>query len=1352
LTQTVLTVAGFALGNLVVPGIGGQIGAALGAYIGGSLEAKKQRYQGPRLSDAQVTTAAYGDVIPWIAGCPRIAGQIWWASERREIATSTSQGKGGGPTTTNFTYEQDVLFGLCDVVGVYVSRIWANGRMIWSALSDASTGTIEASIAQPMWSRLTVYDGSSDQLPDPTYEAAVGTANATAYRGRMSIFLEAIQLGNSGQMPNFTFEVCKVGVLIDFNSAKFWAPLTVNTTDVIAPSAGSATLSGGYTPTFSSTNGVSTVYDGSTWTSFAWSATTKMRPSTYPGEKFSVQVEMTVSLQTALNGNAVHIMRVNDTTTQVGFDLYRNAGSLQIYSLVVNTLQGGQLDFTSLGVAPAHGVYKIEFVDSVATPGEVDINWYIDDVLLRTKTYTWARISPTNASIGLGNAGATLMSATFKDFKMWVGDLAATTLVTPGTETVRAVTEALCARAGMAASTYDASALDAITTPVRAMTVAQVGETRGSIEALQNAYFFDCAATDKLYFRPRAAASVATIPYGSLAAGLDNAAPEALPIVQASELELPGQVAVTYINVSNDLQMATELSDRLLGGQVAQHEIHIPLGLLPSEAKIIADGALVSGAAGLTTGSFSVGMAYARLEPADPVTVTDSTGRTYRVRLGRKTDASGVIAFEFLRDDLTSLISAGTTDGTYEESTTVAGVADTAYLALDIPLLRDEDDDPGYYVVAHRDADGGTWPGCSYMVSADDIEFTVATEILEEATFGTCGSTLGNWTGLTVMDELNNVSVNVGDQTLSSVTRDVLLTDPEANAMLIGSEIIRFCTATLTASSPNVYTLTRLLRGQRGTEWAMTGHIASEDCVLLRPTGMRRVVQSVSEIGAIRHVKAVTTGLPAAAVESAEFTNTGVYAMPFSPYSLRGTRAVNGDMVMTWIRRTRLSTGFVGFSAPLGEVSEAYDIVIYTSSAFTTIKRTLTSTTPTVNYTADLQASDFGSIQSSIFVRVHQVSAVVGQGYALQGTLSATLPSYFAPSTTNDRKAPLVGAGARAVLQREGTSGGAAAEGLYSLAIGEAEPSFSMVLSASAAAPYAPGIQLAAADPATGQVVILMRNQGNSSTYRKLLYGTPGALLQVTPAFMPADPPCGLAWVSNKFIVITVTGIVWHSTDLGATWASQGAKSGGPSINPDPLAFADLHMRLVGGKLVMRYGNEVYYNSDLTGVSWTAATGDIASLPTGTYVNGLKLYSLAAADAADAAIILGVGRDAINAVYGLIYSTTDGITWALQFEEEIGNPSYNPGIGHLLNYQAYFYVDAFLVNMWPLSVGGTAQGTVATFDTIGAYDITFNYKATLMGVATATGIIAAGDGTTGFDTNTLYTSPDGLVWTLLDWE
>ena len=111
--------------------------------------------------------------------------------------------------------------------------------------------------------------------------------------------------------------------------------------------------------------------------------------------------------------------------------------------------------------------------------------------------------------------------------------------------------------------------------------------------------------------------------------------------------------------------------------------------------------------------------------------------------------------------------------------------------------------------------------------------------------------------------------------------------------------------------------------------------------------------------------------------------------MPLAPVDARASRDA-GDIALTWQRRTRLQVrmiGPAGILVPLGEESESYSIDVYDDDTFTTVDRTLASSTPAVAYTAAQQTTDFGSPQAEVSFAIHQISAAVGRGFALRTTL-----------------------------------------------------------------------------------------------------------------------------------------------------------------------------------------------------------------------------------------------------------------------------------------------------------------------------------------------------------------------------
>jgi hypothetical protein len=245
---------------------------------------------------------------------------------------------------------------------------------------------------------------------------------------------------------------------------------------------------------------------------------------------------------------------------------------------------------------------------------------------------------------------------------------------------------------------------------------------------------------------------------------------------------------------------------------------------------------------------------------------------------------------------------------------------------------------------------------------------------------------LPNFAGGNVFDEISTVEVHLyAGAELASATRLAVLNG--ANAMLLGNEIIQFRDATLV--SVGIYTLSGLLRGRRGTEWAMGSHTFGERAVLLEAATLRRIVVPTSDIGAERHYRGVTIGRTLASAQVQPYTHAAIGLEPYSSVRLRGTRDGSNNLTMTFIPRTRIGGEWRDFiNAPIGELAELYDVEIYSSGAFTTLLRTLTGlTSATASYTAAQQTTDGYTPGNTIYVRVFQVSATVGRGYKLEGSV-----------------------------------------------------------------------------------------------------------------------------------------------------------------------------------------------------------------------------------------------------------------------------------------------------------------------------------------------------------------------------
>jgi hypothetical protein len=111
------------------------------------------------------------------------------------------------------------------------------------------------------------------------------------------------------------------------------------------------------------------------------------------------------------------------------------------------------------------------------------------------------------------------------------------------------------------------------------------------------------------------------------------------------------------------------------------------------------------------------------------------------------------------------------------------------------------------------------------------------------------------------------------------------------------------------------------------------------------------------------------------------------YTSAFTPPAAFQVFGAPIDALFTWDRRTRLKTNFTNGYVPLGEAAESYQVDVFADNTYAVVKRTLTATSPSVTYTTAQQISDFGSAQSTFYLDVYQVSAVVGRGYKLRGTV-----------------------------------------------------------------------------------------------------------------------------------------------------------------------------------------------------------------------------------------------------------------------------------------------------------------------------------------------------------------------------
>jgi hypothetical protein len=200
-----LSAAGAAIGGSIGGTVAGlssvAIGRAVGATLGKAIDERllgagsEPRHVG-RVDRFRVTGAGDGAPVARVFGRMRVGGQVIWASDFIETATTTGGGGKGSPKapqTTRYSYAVSLAIALCEGPIGGVPRIWADGEEI-------APGDLD----------LRVYDGSETQLPDPLIEAVEGAGHVPAYRGTAYVVIENLGLERFGnRVPQFSFEVTR---------------------------------------------------------------------------------------------------------------------------------------------------------------------------------------------------------------------------------------------------------------------------------------------------------------------------------------------------------------------------------------------------------------------------------------------------------------------------------------------------------------------------------------------------------------------------------------------------------------------------------------------------------------------------------------------------------------------------------------------------------------------------------------------------------------------------------------------------------------------------------------------------------------------------------------------------------------------------------------------------------------------------------------------------------------------------------------------------------------------------------------------------------------------------------------
>lgn len=558
------------------------------------------------------------------------------------------------------------------------------------------------------------------------------------------------------------------------------------------------------------------------------------------------------------------------------------------------------------------------------------------------------------------------------------------------------VVTAISARSGYDTVTQiDASSLAGV--PITGYAVKAIMAARDALAPLRSFGLFDVVESGpKLKFVRRGGAPLRTLTATDLGVYDDptNADPgAAITVVEQQDVELPRQIRVSYTSTDSDYQDGQQLSpSRFDTDAVNISDVEIAVCMSDDDAAKLAEILWNDALQSHDTYTTVVDQSNADIEPSD-VLVVPMLGTEFRMRTDKVNDASQIMrSLTLISDDDGAYVSTAVAPVSARPVQSVSILSATVLLLLDIPALNDADDNPGFYAVAHGDGTGNRWTGCVVYKSTDGDTFTQKATISGSPAMGTLKANLLPGATTTTWDDENYIDVAMIKGQFESRTDDAVLTG--ANTVAVGAdgrwEILQFGTAVdFEADSTGAFTrLSHLLRGRRGTEWAVGSGVFGDMVVALTTGAVFRLQAQAADIGQMQTFKAITSGDTFASGTDQVFVDHAVALKPFSPVSLRAAFNLGGDLVIRWTRRDRFGLTLTsGHDIVMSEAVEAYEVVIGDGASPDGVARTLTATTPTVTYTAAQIVADFGSPPTSFDVRVYQISAVVGRGYPAEGTL-----------------------------------------------------------------------------------------------------------------------------------------------------------------------------------------------------------------------------------------------------------------------------------------------------------------------------------------------------------------------------
>ncbi|MBA2932991.1 hypothetical protein HZF05_02665 [Sphingomonas sp. CGMCC 1.13654] len=450
---------------------------------------------------------------------------------------------------------------------------------------------------------------------------------------------------------------------------------------------------------------------------------------------------------------------------------------------------------------------------------------------------------------------------------------------------------------------------------------------RGAIEGLATALPVSFADGPDGLHLANETGDPATIDAAELGAfAADAKAGAKLAIDRQASGTLNEALTIGYYDPALDYQVGSQSARREVSARRAG-SIDLPAVVSASSARSIVEARLAREWAGRTSAQMALPWRHLDIETGAIVSVPGQSGR-WRVTERAFESMALTVTAQRLPASSTDVLPASGGSG-LSQPDLVQGP--TTLALLDLPSLGDDPPTSPTLLIAAAGSSAG-WRKAALTLSLDDgASWQALGGTAPPAVIGQAATLLAS-SGSALRDEANSVDIALLNDEMMLAGSDAIGTSATANLALLGDELIQFATAE--QIGPRLFRLGGLLRGRRGSEWAMAGHAIGERFVLVDADTLLPWSLPLSVIG--HDVRVSASGVGDTEPAEIAITFQARALRPPAPVAANATAMPDGSIAIAWTRRSRAGWDWLDDTdVPLAEEAERYQVTVLRSGGTT---------------------------------------------------------------------------------------------------------------------------------------------------------------------------------------------------------------------------------------------------------------------------------------------------------------------------------------------------------------------------------------------------------------------------------